>query len=84
MRVTATQRIERIEAVPAADAGRLLRNLRRRRNLTQEELAAQIGTTQEVISRYERGQRSPPLAYLEQIFAALEVDLMIGFAPRKR
>ena len=39
-----------------------LRALRRSSGMTQEEFAGLLGTSKQVISRYELGQRCPPLA----------------------
>ena len=42
--------------------GDVLRQLRKERRLSQEELAALLGTTKQVISRYETKQRVPRLS----------------------
>ena len=42
-----------------ADFGSRIKELRKEHGLTQEELAAQIGTTKSAISMYERGTRRP-------------------------
>ena len=39
--------------------GQNLRALRAERGFSQEELAALLGTTKQVVSRYENGQRTP-------------------------
>lgn len=38
-----------------ASTGRLIRELRRERNLTQRELAAQLHVTDRAVSKWERG-----------------------------
>lgn len=44
--------------------GMFLKNLRIERNLTQEELATSIGTTNKTISRWENGNYLPPAEML--------------------
>jgi transcriptional regulator with XRE-family HTH domain len=44
--------------------------VRRRRGLTQAELARRAGTSQPVVSAYERGHRDPTLGTLERLVAA--------------
>lgn len=51
--------------------------LRRKKNLTQEELAAKVGTKQPVISRVETSTVKPSLALLERIAHALGVNLEV-------
>lgn len=48
---------------------------RRLAKLTQAELAEKVGVAVETISRLERGSVIPSLARLEQIAAALGVDM---------
>ena len=49
-------------------------------HLTQEELAKKIGTTKQMISKYEKGQRSPKISMANAIAAALGTTLnaMLG------
>ena len=44
------------------DFGTKLKETRLQRGLTQEQLADILGTSKQVISRYENGQRSPKLS----------------------
>lgn len=60
------------------DAGDLLRVVRRRRGLTQAELARRAGTSQPVVSAYEHGRRDPTLHTLERLVAAAGERLQIG------
>ena len=48
----------------------LLRIARQRRGLSQAELAARAGTSQPVISAYERGRRDPTTGTLRRLVAA--------------
>ena len=50
-----------------------LRNSRRTRGLSQEELAKKAGISVSYVSMLERGQRSPPLETLESVAKALNV-----------
>jgi transcriptional regulator with XRE-family HTH domain len=62
----------------------LLKAVRRRRGLTQAQLAARAGTSQPVVSAYERGHRDPTYATLRRLVEAsgehLELDATIGGA----
>lgn len=42
--------------------------------LTQEQLAARMGITQQTVANWERGARNPKLASLRKIADALGVD----------
>ncbi|MBR5287168.1 MAG: helix-turn-helix domain-containing protein [Clostridia bacterium] len=52
-----------------------LKKLRRERSLSQDELAALLGTTKQVISRYENGQRVPRLSVVTDYARKLGVPL---------
>lgn len=47
--------------------------------LTQEPLAAGMGTSQSAISRFESGRHRTSVATLERLAEALEVRFVIGF-----
>lgn len=55
--------------------GDILKQLRKERGLSQDELAALLGTTKQVISRYETKQRVPRLSVVRQFAAQLGVPL---------
>lgn len=66
--------------------GRRIRELRKERGLTQEELSEKIGKTDEVISNIETGAASTRLSTLFDIADALKVSLVDFFdwvSPRK-
>jgi uncharacterized protein len=65
-------------------SGDLLRDARRRAQLTQAELAESAGTTQSVISAYEAGHRQPALSTLAALVAATGFDLDVRVRPRPR
>ena len=60
------------------EPGALLELVRRRNGLTQGELARRAGTSQPVVSAYERGHRDPTFGTLRRLVeaggAALRID----------
>ncbi len=64
------------------DPGAILRTARRRHGLSQAELAARAGTSQPVISAYERGHRDPSTATLRRLVRATGEHLELRLAPR--
>jgi transcriptional regulator with XRE-family HTH domain len=52
--------------------------VRRRRGLTQADLARRAGTSQPVISAYEHGRRDPSFGTLERLVGAAGEHLRIG------
>ena len=65
----------RLDDGPAA----LIRQARRRAGITQAELARRLGTTQSVISRWERGHDAPRVDTLVDILRAcgFESDVVL-------
>lgn len=63
--------------------GDILKQLRKERGLSQDELAALLGTTKQVISRYETKQRVPRLSVVADFAQKLGVPLssLSGEAP---
>lgn len=59
----------------------LLRAVRRRSSLTQAELARLSGTSQPVISAYERGRRDPTYGTLSRIIRAAGERMVLDAAP---
>lgn len=55
--------------------GENIRKYRKAKGLTQTELAKKLGTTQFVITNYERGRNNPTAAKLPEIAKALGVPL---------
>jgi transcriptional regulator with XRE-family HTH domain len=55
----------------ASEVGARIRKARRKRKLTQQQLAKRIGRPQSCVSLYERGLSSPSIEVREQIALAL-------------
>ena len=62
------------------NAGELLRTARRRQGLSQAEVATRAGTSQPVISTYERARRDPTIGTLRRLIAASgeRLELRLG------
>lgn len=60
--------------------GKRLRSLRLQNNLSQKQLAAQIGVQNSIISFYEVGERSPSLDVIMKLASVFHVstDYLIG------
>ena len=63
-------------------SGTLIRQARKRANLTQAELATKVGTTQSAIARWERGASHPSLERLQGLVDACGLELRLGLEPR--
>lgn len=57
--------------------------LRLANNLTQEEFASKVGTTQSAVSRAESGNRVPSLRYLDKIAQVFDVQLAVEFRAKR-
>jgi len=55
--------------------GENIKNIRRRKGLTQEELGGLLGVGKSAVSRWESGEREVTLATMRSIAAALDVPL---------
>ena len=62
------------------DFGKRLRELRKQKNLTQAQLAAQIGVKNSIISFYEVGDRIPSPEIIIKLASVLHVssDYLLG------
>ena len=52
---------------------------RRYRRLSQDRLARRMGTSRQVVTRWESGARLPSLTTLEKLAGATDLELLIGF-----
>ena len=52
-----------------------LKQLRTKKQLSQEELAKELGVSKSAIGMYERGKRTPPYESLEEIADYFNVDM---------
>ena len=62
---------------------RLIKEARRRKKLTQEQLAEQLGVQRAVVSKYETGRITPSVKQAQKIAAVLDIPLLdlIGIEP---
>lgn len=58
-----------------SDFGSNLKQLRMAQNMTQDDLAELLGTSKQVISRYENGQRSPKVSVVGEFARVLGVSI---------
>lgn len=56
--------------------GEKLKKIRNERNMSQEELANLLGTSKQVISRYETNQRAPKITVVEEYAKKLQIPLI--------
>lgn len=64
-------------------AGTWIEQLRARHGLSQAQLAYRAATSQQAISRIERGTVSPSVAFLERLAAACGEELVLGAHARQ-
>ena len=63
-----------------------LRELRLERNMSQQRLAMELSMTQNTISRYENGEREPPIKELIRIadYFNVSLDYLLERSEQKR
>ena len=66
----------------AMNGAAVLTRARQRAGLTQAELARRAGTSQPVISAYERGRRDPSIETLRRLVRATGAELELGVSAR--
>lgn len=69
--------------VSTMNAAELVRSVRERHNLSQARLAYRAGSTQQAISRVERGMISPSVGFLERVVAACGEELVLDTRERE-
>ena len=62
-----------------------LKELRKRKDITQAELARILGITQQAVARWERNKSTPDIGTLEQLanYFNVSTDYLLGWVPRK-
>lgn len=63
------------EVIAVRDIGKNIRDLRIRKNMTQDELAGLLFVTRQTVSNYETGRSRPDVEMLMKIAEALETDV---------
>jgi transcriptional regulator with XRE-family HTH domain len=63
------------------DLGEALRETRERLGLSQRQLAVRAGTSQDAISRIERGVEAPTLERFEQLLLAMGKQVVLDVEP---
>lgn len=63
----------------------IIRELREDHDLKQSDIAAVLGTTQQVYSRYENGQNEMPIRHLITLcrYYRVSADLILGTTPSR-
>jgi transcriptional regulator with XRE-family HTH domain len=64
-----------------SDFGIMMKECRKRKNLTLDDLAVMVGSSKQVLSRYERGERTPKISAAQKIADALDVplEMLLGY-----
>jgi transcriptional regulator with XRE-family HTH domain len=65
----------------SADLGDVLRAVREEQGLSQRRLAVRAGTSQDAISRIERGVEAPTLERFERLMLSMGLRLVIDVEP---
>ena len=68
---------------PEFDVSEMLVSMRRQGQLTQEQMAERLHTTQSAVARLESGKQDPKLSMLRAYADAAGVDLVIAFRPKQ-
>jgi ribosome-binding protein aMBF1 (putative translation factor) len=79
---SAAYRAERARLEPYEAIARQVIALRARYGLSQEELAARMGTSHSQVSRIESGQHKASVETLRRIAEAFDTDVVVTFEPR--
>jgi ribosome-binding protein aMBF1 (putative translation factor) len=75
-------RAEQARVAAFEQLARVVIKWRSARNLSQEALAKLVGTSNTAISRIESGQHQPNVETLRRIARAMDLELVIEFAPK--
>lgn len=80
-RALAGTEIHWISVPPRLAAAMAVRWARHDAGLTQGELAARVGVTQQAVAKLERDEGNPTLATLERVARALDMRVELGLEP---
>jgi len=63
-----------------------IRELRKKKGLTQEQLAAVLNVSPKTVSKWETGEYAPDLAVIPDLaeFFGVNLDTLFGYSPRKK
>src|ERR687895_1616858 len=77
--------VSEVDAVSASRLGERVRELRRGRGLTLEELAERSGVSRAMISKLERGEKNPTLVVAAKLAEGFGVTLsqLVGVEERR-
>lgn len=64
--------------------GKMVKQMREYRNLTQEELAVKSGLSRVTIGQIERGNAEPSIGNLHKIASALSCYIDVTFTPTEK
>lgn len=70
-----------------SNTGEIIKNLRKKHNLTQKEFAEQLGVTYQAVSKWENGKNMPDIVLLKEISNLFGIDieeLLTGKKTKKR
>ena len=63
--------------------GKFIKDIRKKNNLTQKELAERTGINQADISKLENGTRNPSVNLLKRLAEGMGMALKIEFVPKQ-
>ena len=63
------------------DAAEIIKRARRLSGMTQQQMAAKLGTFQQVISEYETARIEPTLPTLKMLLAACDLEMRVHLVP---
>jgi len=70
--------------MPNKELGNLIADLRKKKNLTQSDLATKLNVTNKAISNWETGKNLPDLEIIKELSIILEYDFFNNFYNQKK
>lgn len=71
---------KKVDSGREAEIGALVRKIRRRANLTQDELAGKANVSYQQVQKYERGTNRITVSKFIEIMRACDVPPLVAFA----